>query len=231
MISKVNDVFLQNNTIYKQNIQKNNEEKEQNNDAQQVKDPKQIEQELNTIDKEKDPEAYAKKLKELATSIMLYEGDDETITKFDELKQQTEIPTNTMYEKAYSNKENPFEQEELQEFLDENKILGVFGNSDDGFNFYDDELMNLFSDTKISVNEFKEKYIERKEKIEDELNKSLDEIEKEELFNNDFKAKNDKQERQLNDYWKLILSDKLKNNKLKLALANILKNNEIDTKM
>lgn len=223
----------------------NNDKKENELKNNFIKDPKTLEQELNTINKEEDPKAYEEKLKELAQSIIFYNNEKIDITseidendsganKFEKLKYQAEngIKNNSIYERTFANFDEPYEQEMLQDFLQNNKVLGSLGIESDGsgFNLHDEKMANLFANTQISTDDFKSEYLDRKDELEKLLGIENDELESEKDLKEKIEDQNAKAKKDLNEFWGTLLTHKIKDEKLQLALAKAYMMGKIDTK-
>ncbi|MBT0881891.1 hypothetical protein [Campylobacter sp. 2018MI13] len=102
-------------------------------------------------------------------------GDDARLSEF-KLKAQVAfgIKTNSIYQKAYQGNASADEVKDLVQFLKDNSIdgLDLSGRFFKIPKDYADEIMELFADDNLKVDDFKQKYLEIKEKIETKRNKA-----------------------------------------------------------
>ncbi|MBZ7985316.1 hypothetical protein AVANS14531_03040 [Campylobacter sp. Cr9] len=156
-------------------------------------------------------------------------GDDARLSEF-KLKAQVAfgIKTNSVYQKAYQGNASADEVKDLVQFLKDNSIEGL--NLSGRFfkipKEYSDEIMELFADESLSVDDFKQKYLEIKEKIESKKT-NIDEInEEEQKIFKPIEAKSDNVRESMEEILSKIDPRKIKDERDLLALFLAYKDGE-----
>ncbi|ULO00883.1 hypothetical protein AVANS_0239 [Campylobacter sp. RM5004] len=156
-------------------------------------------------------------------------GDDARLSEF-KLKAQVAfgIKTDSIYQKAYQGNASADEVKDLVQFLKDNSIEGL--NLSGRFfkipKEYSDEIMELFADESLSVDDFKQKYLEIKEKIESKKT-NIDEInEEEQKIFKPIEAKSDNVRESMEEILSKIDPRKIKDERDLLALFLAYKDGE-----